>query len=244
MSDKLYSTFAGKADGNFAGRTFAKISGYMAASREALKEAGAEIKGQGSYLLPEGQEDAIIAKLDTLTVQDQAQAMKDRTPVAADAAASLNIGDKFDFGGTVGEAPIVGIGTAFTPKNASAHDDRLEAGKEQVYVYNANAPKSAMPKPELTEEEKAAKAEARAASVAERDQSRVPVIEGSVAEGETVSAGGNDVTVSKLGKAWELEDQGAVDALKARFPEAEVEVGSKVQFANFEAPEPAEEPAM
>ncbi|KKN90400.1 hypothetical protein LCGC14_0227690 [marine sediment metagenome] len=244
MSDKLYSTFAGKADGNFAGRTFAKISGYMVASRETLKEAGAEMKGPNSYLLPEGQEDAIIAKLDTLSVQDQAQAMKDRTPVAAADAAKMNIGDKFDFGGTVGEAPIVGIGSAFTPRSASAHDDRLEAGKEQVYVYNANAPKSAMPKPEMTAEEKAAKSEARAASVADRDANRVPVIEGSVAEGGTVTAGGNDVTVSKLGKAWALEDQEAVDALKARFPDAEVEVGSKIQFANFEAPEPAEEPAM
>ena len=170
--------------------------------------------------------------------------MKDRTPVAAADAAKMNIGDKFDFGGTVGEAPIVGIGSAFTPRSASAHDDRLEAGKEQVYVYNANAPKSAMPKPEMTAEEKAAKSEARAASVADRDANRVPVIEGSVAEGGTVTAGGNDVTVSKLGKAWALEDQEAVDALKARFPDAEVEVGSKIQFANFEAPEPAEEPAM
>ncbi|MFG6572290.1 hypothetical protein ACGYLO_11855 [Sulfitobacter sp. 1A13353] len=243
MSDKLYSTFSGKADGNFAGRTFAKISGYMAASREALKEAGAEIKGQGSYLLPEGQEDAIIAKLDTLTVQDQAQAMKDRTPVAADAAAKLNIGDKFDFGGTVGEAPIVGIGNAFTPKGTSAHDDRLEAGKEQVYVYNANAPKSAMPKPELTEEEKAAKAEARAASVAKRDETRVPVIEGSKTKNDTVTVDGEEVAITELGQAWEM-DADSVETLKARFPDTDFKVGDKVQFAKFEAPEKVAEPEM
>jgi len=245
MSDnKLYSTYKGKEDGAFAGRTFARISGYMATARAALKEAGAEIKGQGSYLLPEGQEDALIAKLDTLTAQDQAQAMKDRSPVSAEAAKGLKIGDTFDFGGETGEAPIVGIGSPFTPKKASAHDDRLTADQETVYVYNANAPKSAMPKAEPTAEEVAAKAEARAAATAERDQTRMPVVEGSVSEGDKITVGDQEVEVSKLGRAWKLEDQAAVDALKARFPGLDVEAGATVQFANFEAPEPAEEPAM
>jgi hypothetical protein len=242
--NKFFSTFNGKDDGDFAGRTFARIAGYATTSREALKEAGAEAKGPNSYLLPAGQEDALIAKLAETTAADHAQAMKDRTPVKAADAAKLKIGDEYDFGGDVGKAPIVGIGNAFTPKKASDHDDRLTVGEETVYVYSANAPKSAMPKVEKTEAEKAAEADARAAAVAERDQTRTPVVEGSVAEGGKVSIDGNDVEVTKLGKAWELKDDAAVEALKARFPDAEVKVGDKIQFANFEAPEPAEEPAV
>jgi hypothetical protein len=245
MSDnKLYSTYAGKKGGDFEGRTFARISGYMATARDALKEAGAEIKGQGSYLLPAGKEDAIVAQLETLTVADQAQALKDRAPVEASKAKDLKIGDDFDFGGDTGKAAIVGIGGAFTSKGESVHDDRLKADQETVYVYNANAPKSAMPKVEKTAEEKAEAAAARAAATAERDQSRVPVAVGSVEEGANVTVGDAEVSVQKLGSAWELKDQGAVDALKERFPDSEFEVGANVQFASFEAPEAANEPGM
>lgn len=241
-TEKLYSTFAGKTGGAFEGRTFARISGYMATSREVLVAAGAEMKGPTSYLLPAGQEDEIIAKLDETTVADKAQALADRTPVKAADAAALKIGDEFDFGGAAGKAPIVGIGAAFTPKKDSVHDERLTSGDETVYVYNANAPKSAMPKPELTDEEKAARDAQRLKNLEGRDKTRLPVLEGTA--GETVSVGGQDVAVTGLGRAWELEDQGAVDALVKRFPETEFKVGDKVQFAKFAAPEPVEEPSM
>lgn len=94
------------------------------------------------------------------------------------------------------------------------------------------------PKAELTDEEKAAKAEAAAAAAIERDKTRVPVIEGSVAEGDEITAGGETVKVDGLGKAWELDADGA-EKLKARFPDvAGIEAGAKVQFASFKEPEP------
>ena len=108
-----------------------------------------------------------------------------------------------------------------------------------VMANTVNDHNPAAPKPELTEEEKAAKAAERRAAALERDKTRVPVVEGSVAEGATITAGGADVTVSSLGQAWELDSEEKVAALSERFPDAEgIELGAKVQFANFDAPEP------
>ncbi|WP_027234350.1 hypothetical protein [Leisingera caerulea] len=116
---------------------------------------------------------------------------------------------------------------ALGKEGRKAREDELKAAK------GASAPKK-----ELTEEEKAAKAEEARAAAIERDKTRVPVIEGSVAEGGTVTAGGADVTVTKLGRAWELETDEAAAALQERFPDvAGIEKGAKVQFASFEAPE-------
>jgi hypothetical protein len=108
-----------------------------------------------------------------------------------------------------------------------------------VKEYNPEAPK-----PELTEEEKAAKAAERKAAVAERDKTRVPVVEGSVAEGDAVTVNGEEVSVTALGTAWELDTEEKVEALAARFPDVEgIALGAKVQFASFEAPEPEAETA-
>lgn len=113
--------------------------------------------------------------------------------------------------------------------------DGRKAREDELKAAKAEAQKD---KPELSEEEKAAKAaEARAAAI-ERDKTRVPVIEGAVAEGDAITVGGEEVTVSKLGRAWELESDEQAAALKERFPDVEgIEKGAKVQFATFEAPE-------
>lgn len=125
----------------------------------------------------------------------------------------------------------------------------------QAYFTEGNVPHimvascnpQAEPKAELTEEEKAARAEARAAAsheaAIERDKTRVPVVEGSVAEGDSITVGGESVTVTGLGRAWELENDEQVAGLKERFPDVEgIEKGAKVQFAKFEEPSP--EPTM
>jgi len=105
------------------------------------------------------------------------------------------------------------------------------------------AKKEKEPKAELTEEEKAAKAEAAREAAIERDKTRVPVIEGSVAEGDSVTVGGESVTVTGVGRAWELETDEQVAGLKERFPDVEgIEKGAKVQFAKFDEPEPTPEP--
>lgn len=114
------------------------------------------------------------------------------------------------------------------------------------HIMIATAAPKAEPKPELTEEEKAARAEARAAAgheaALERDKTRVPVVEGSVTEGDSITVDGESVTVTGLGRAWELETDEQVAGLKERFPGVEgIEKGAKVQFAKFEEPSPAPE---
>ena len=231
MSKNRLISYKGKEDGDFAGRTFVRLQGHMPASRAALNEAGAIFKGSG-YLLPEDKEQDLLTNLESLQAQDQASELKDRVPVESEAVKKLSIGDIFDFGGEVGKAAITGIGTAFTPKPGD-EDGRLPVDREVAYVYNANAPKS--PKPKMTEEEKAVAAEKRAAKRDLADKTRVPVFAGSVNMGDTISVDGSDVTVTGLGKAWEL-DETALDRLKARFPNAKFEIGASVQFAGFDAP--------
>ena len=129
------------------------------------------------------------------------------------------------------------------PKIREAAREDIALGKEgrkaREDELKANKP-AKEPKAELTEEEKAAKAEAGRLAAIERDKTRVPVVEGSVAEGGTVSVGGEDVAVTKLGAAWELDTDEKVAGLKERFPDVEgIEKGAKVQFASFEAPENA-----
>ena len=234
MSKNRFVSWKGKEDDDFAGRTFVKLQGHMPASRAALNEAGAIFKGS-EYLLPEDKEQDLLTNLESLQAQDQVSELKDRVPVDFETVKKLRIGDIFDFGGEVGNAAITGIGTAFTPKPGD-ENERLQVDREVAYVYNANAPKSAIPKPKLTEEEMAAIAEKRAAKLDLADKTRVPVLTGSVTMGDTISVNGNDVTVTGLGKNWDL-DQTALDRLKARFPNAKFEVGASVQFAGFDAPE-------
>ena len=239
MTDKLVETYKGKAGGAFDGRTFARIAGYQLSALAIALEAKAERKGPGSFLLPAGGEEDLVAKIEAAAAADKVRAANDRLPVTAEAAAKLKIGDKFDFGGTVGKAKIEGISNAFTPKGASVHDERLGefAGKETVYVYNANAPKSSQPKVELTAEQKAEAAAARAEAMRTRDQTRFPVVTGSAAVDGEIEVGGETVKVTGLGTAWKLEDKAAVDALTSRFPDAAVKVGDEVQYAAFAAPE-------
>lgn len=136
------------------------------------------------------------------------------------------------------DKPMVFRGPAYFTQGNVAHVMVM-----QVKVQGE--PKAKAEKKELTEEEKAAKAEAARAAAVERDATRVPVIEGSVAEGETVSVNGSDVSVTSLGRAWELDTEEKVAQLQERFPDvAGLEVGAKVQFANFEAPENESSPSM
>ena len=94
MSDeRLYQTMSGKAGGPFEGRTFVRVPGYMTTSRQMLADAGCDRKGPGSYLLPTGREDDLVARLDEMTVTDRDQAMKDRLPVSPEAAGGIAIGD-------------------------------------------------------------------------------------------------------------------------------------------------------
>lgn len=261
----LIRVFEGKAGGAFEGRTFVQASGYQRGVREELKALGAEFKGS-AHLLPVADKaatDATIAKLEGLAEADKVAAKRDRTPVLATEAAKLKVGDEFDFGGDVGKAKITGIGASYTVKGNTDHDERLAdfSGKEVAFVYNANEPKQRV---ELTEEEKAAKKEAAqakgretraakeaamtdeekaeraaaaAAAAAERDKTRVLVMAGSVKEGDEVSAGGATHSVSKLGQEFDVDEKG-IEGLKARFPEVEgIEIGAKVQFAQWEAPQ-------
>lgn len=96
------------------------------------------------------------------------------------------------------------------------------------------------PKAELTEEEKAAKAEAARAAALARDASRFPVKVGAAKEGDTLVVNGADVTVTKLGREFELDEKGVAD-LAARFDGVEFAVGDKVAYASFEAPEAEKE---
>jgi len=116
-----------------------------------------------------------------------------------------------------------------------AREDALKADAP------AKAPKEKAEKKELTAEEKAAKAEASRAAALERDKTRVPVVAGSVEAGGTVVVDGEEVTVSKVGKAFELDEKGAAD-LAERF-NAEFKAGDKVAYATYE-PAPAAEPSM
>lgn len=240
-------TIAGKAGGAFEGRTFVQSVVFRAESAAVLKEVGAEQKGPGSFLLPQGSEAdtaKLVERLTATAKADHAQLLKDRAPVAADKAPA--IGDEFDFGGSVGKATVAGVGQAFTAK-ASGVDERLAAfdGQETVYVYNANAPKSAQPKPELSDEEKAARAAARAEAaavqVAERDKTRVIVKAGSVEEGGKVTVGGVERDVTGLGKAFEIKDKAHAAELMTRFEDApRLKAGDTVQYAQFD-PEPENE---
>lgn len=83
-------------------------------------------------------------------------------------------------------------------------------------------------------------AEARAAAsreaALERDKTRVPVISGSVEEGAVISNGEADVTVTKIGRAFTL-DEASATSLAERFPGTTFSAGDEVAYASFEAPE-------
>lgn len=91
------------------------------------------------------------------------------------------------------------------------------------------------PKPELTDEEKAARAEANRARALERDATRVAVVSGSVTEGDKLDLGDKEVSVTKLGAEFEVTEANKPDLLE-RFG-TEFNVGDKVQYASYDAPE-------
>ena len=94
----------------------------------------------------------------------------------------------------------------------------------------------AEPKPELTEAEKAERsAKAREDALA-RDATRYPVLEGSIAEGASLSVAGNEVTVTSVGRSFELDEDAAAD-INARFDGANFKAGDKIAYAKFEEPE-------
>ena len=96
----------------------------------------------------------------------------------------------------------------------------------------------AEPKPELTEAEKAERsAKAREEALA-RDATRYPVLEGSVTAGGIITVAGNDVTVTAVGRSFELDADGATD-INARFDGANFSAGDKIAYAKFEEPDMA-----
>ena len=120
----------------------------------------------------------------------------------------------------------------------------IKGQNEPAAEKGAKAPKA--DKPEMSDEEKAAAATARAeanrARALERDATRVPVKVGTVAEGDKLDVNGKEVEVTKLGAEFEVSENGKVD-LQERFG-FEFEVGDKVQYAQFPAePEATNEPA-
>lgn len=136
---------------------------------------------------------------------------------------------------------------ALGAEGRKARETELKAAKaeakEEAKAAKAEAraaAKAARPAEEVAAE-KEARAEASRQRSLEADRTRVPVLSGSVAEGDTLTNGDHgDVTVSKLGSEWALDDEDAVQRLAERFPEAgaSFKVGDKVQFANFEVPQP------
>lgn len=145
-----------------------------------------------------------------------------------------DLGAKF-IGGDVGkwtidrdayEGAIDRVNTAYAADAA--------ARAENAASKPAKEPKA--PKPDLTEEEKAAKAEAARAAALERDATRVPVLAGSVAVEGGVTVQGVEVAVTKLGKAWTLDEAGVKD-LAGRFPDVSFNVGDEVTYASFDAEE-------
>ena len=223
-----YQTFKGEMTSRYPGRIFIRITGYKPACTTALREAGARKFKDNSFLLPETGTDQLMSRLDTLFVQDQTSALRDRTPVAVNVANTLKVGDIFDFGGEVGKAEIITMGKSFTPKKTGA-DRRVIVGQEMVYVYNVdvNVPDV---KPKMTEEQKTAQSEA--------DKTRLPVRLDSVTEGETISVNGNQVTITSLGRAWEIVNQEAMDKVAARFPNeaSGFNIGDTIHLAKFESP--------
>lgn len=108
-------------------------------------------------------------------------------------------------------------------------------------VMDPTAPKAEKAeKPQLSDEEKAAAKAARAesgrAAALERDAARTPVLAGSVAEGGSVEVKGVEVAVTKVGRAFTLDDD-AVKDLAERFEGASFKAGDEVAYASFDAEE-------
>lgn len=97
------------------------------------------------------------------------------------------------------------------------------------------------PKAELTEEQKAERAAAGRERALARDASRMIVVAGTTDEGATITnREGADVEVTKLGAEFEVTADNKAD-LAERFG-VELDEGTKVQYAVFEAPEADETP--
>lgn len=117
----------------------------------------------------------------------------------------------------------------------------VEGRKAREDALKAAQPEKAAKEPEVvkTPEEIEAAKEARAVAGRERaleaDKTRVPVLTGSVAEGGTVTVGGVDVTVTKVGAPVDLTEESAARYAE-RFPDLAFKGGDSVSFAYFEAP--------
>src|SRR5690606_31936517 len=88
---------------------------------------------------------------------------------------------------------------------------------------------------ELTDEEKAERTERSRAAVIDRDATRVPVIAGEVAEGDTIEIGGHEVAVTRVGATFTIDEAGVAD-LEDRFPGRTYKAGDQIAYASFEGP--------
>jgi hypothetical protein len=121
-------------------------------------------------------------------------------------------------------------------RNAAQADIDLgkEGRKERETALKAEAEKAKADKPakkELTEEEKAAKAEAGRKAALERDAKRLPCLAENVEAGTEMTV--NDVAV-KTGRPFELDDKGAAD-INERFETDVFKAGDTVAYANVES---------
>ncbi|MCE6958258.1 hypothetical protein LAZ40_04210 [Cereibacter sphaeroides] len=273
---KLISTRPGAPGGGHEGKTIFDTLHYQQGVIAVLKECGARWiphpGKRGLFSIDTGKAADIARVLEDAAALDLARSLKERVAVPAAIAATVEIGDDFDFGPGVGVKKVTSKGKVFRPKKALPHDPRIAdlLLQDLVYLGNAGTPansaKKALSPDEVEARRAASAAKARATrealrasmspadheaqrlrqeqALAERDASRISVLAGSVAEGDPLLAGDATRTVSKLGRSWTLDDAGAKD-LARRFPDVTgLVAGATVQYANWlpEA-EPAEVPA-
>ena len=123
-------------------------------------------------------------------------------------------------------------------KAAAAASSGKQAGEKAREKAGKSSPDEAG-KPagrrELTDEERAARAERTRAAVIERDATRIPVIAGEVEEGDTVEIDGREVEVTRVGGAFTIDAATAAD-LEDRFPSRSFKAGDSIAYASFEAP--------
>ena len=252
MSTELIRIGKVRKNGPNEGRDFVDTRGYKPEVVNVLRDTKAKFKGT-IWVYDAPIDDAVRERLNQAAQDFQARVLRERRVVDAETAATLQVGQDFDFGPPTGTAPIVAIGTTAYTARADERDPRVKAdgldGKQVVYVYAANPPRNALGaekapkeakagKPQLSDEEKAAK---RAQVQAEMNAKRIPVREGDVAVGDKVRINGAETAVAYVGAAWTVAE-GQADKLNETFKlkgKRALEDGDKVVYAWTEVPENA-----
>lgn len=245
----------GAAGGKHEGRTIFSLLPHQARTRELLKELGAQYiphpERRGLFSLGRDVAEREAARIDAAAGVDFDQHCRDRKLVPYGVAATLEIGDMFDFGGDVGVRKITRKSAPFIPAMASVHDPDVarHIGERMVYLHNNEPTADTAAKAARKQKSGAGKRDAegpdaearrheaeeqRRQAVLLRDRCRIPVVEGELSVGDVVTIAGVERTIASLGRSWTLDKDGAA-ALRERFPGvARIRAGNTVQFASWD----------